>query len=139
MNCIKNPRSLITAILTLALALLCFGMMAIQGAELRFVISGLFLLAWSGISLFSALYYKGPVQQTMELVDERDRLILEKTGHLTLRIVNGLAGAGCFISVVLYGLTKHPALLTVAVTLCGILGVMFLVTLLVNLYYERHL
>ncbi len=138
MKHIKNMKGFVTGITALVAAVLCFGTAMIGKLETRLIIAGVILISWSAISLFTAFTKKGTAENFLKLTDERDRLIVLKSSNTTLKIVNYLMGAACFISLCLYGIFKNSMYLTIAITLCGCLVVMFLTMLLADTYYNRR-
>ena len=138
MKRIENVRSFVTAIIALVLGGVCFGIIAFRGMETGLLIAGIILLAWSAINFFSAFTKLSLDKQAEIVTDERDKYITMKSSRKALLITNYLIGAACFISVFLYGILKWEQLVTVAITLCAVLALMFLVIIICNVYYEKH-
>ena len=70
-------------------------------------------------------------------VDERALFIATRSGHLTLKIMNGLLFAGAMLALLGYGFTEDGRWMAVSLALCGVIVVMFLVLLAANCYYEK--
>ena len=121
MKHIKNKRAFATGVITAIAALICVGIIMTQGAQPRFVISLIILIAWSMVSYFTAFTKKGVAEQASEYADERDRYIAQHSSHTTLLISNYLLFGGCFLGLFLYGVFKNTVFLTVAVTLCSVI------------------
>lgn len=138
MKHIKNKRAFATGIISTIAALLCMGVIMIQGFQPRFVISLVILIAWSMVSYFTAFTQKNVTEQAAEYADERDRYIAQRSGHTALWISNYFLLGGCFFGLLLYGMFKNPVFLTVAVTLCGVLVMMFIVLICTNIWFEKH-
>ena len=138
MNRIKDVKSFITAVVTLALGILCVCVFLLQNQERRFLMAGMILLVWSAVSFFSAFTKSSLVKQADRAADERDRYLVMKSSHKTLRLTNSLIGAICLACVVLYVIFRWDVLLVVTITLCATLFLMFFILLFTNLYYESH-
>ena len=136
MNQIKNKRAFATGVIATIAALICVGIIMTQGAQPRFVISLIILIAWSMVSYFTAFTKKGVAEQASEYADERDRYIAQRSSHMTLLISNYLLFGGCFLGLLLYGIFKNTLFLTVAVTLCSVLVVIVLIC--TNIWFEKR-
>lgn len=135
---IKNVRSLASGILLMLLAAACACRLLLTGFQLRVLLSALLAVSLSLVSFYLAFTHRGIEEELSRYTDERDRYLAVKSGHATVRIMNYLLLGGCWMALVLYGLTKSALALSVAVTLCGVLIAMFIIMLGVNLYYERR-
>lgn len=138
MKRIKNLRSFITAITTLILGIICICIFVLHSMETKFLVAGIFLLVWSAISFLSAFTKGGIENQAEKITDERDKYIVMKSNRKALIITNYLIGAACFIGVVLYAALEWEILLSVIITLCVVLFIMFFVMLGCNIYYEKR-
>lgn len=138
MKRIKNIRSFVTAIVVLILGSVCLGIIAFRGMEARFLIAGIFLLAWSAINFFSSFTKLSIDKQAEKVTDERDKYITMKSSRKALLITNYLIGAACFINMFLFAVLKWEQLLTVTITLCAVLFLMIFVIIVCNIYYEKH-
>lgn len=138
MKKIKNTRSFITGIITTILATVCFIATLLNNGEIRFLVAGIFLLAWSVVSYSFAFSKKGLPESILGCVDERDLYIAMKSGKVTLQIINYLLCGACLISTVLYGISRLPVFIIVAITLCAVLIMLFIIMMGVNIHYEKH-
>lgn len=138
MKRIKNIRSLITAVVTLTLGVICLCVFFLRDQERRFLMAGMILLVWSAVSFFSALTKGSFVKQAERTADERDRYLVLKSSHSALHLINALIGSACLVCVVLYAIFQWDVLLVVTITLCVILFLMFFALLFANLYYEAR-
>lgn len=138
MKRIQNKRAFATGIITAVGALICFGVIIIQGVQARLTISALILTAWSAVSWFTALERRGMAEQAAAYADERDRYIVRRSSHAVLLISNYLLFGGCFIALLLYGIFKNILFLAVAATLCGVLIEMFIALVCANIWFEKH-
>lgn len=138
MKHMKNKRAFATGIIGTIAALICIGVIVIQGFQSRLLISLIILVAWSMVCYFMAFTQKGAVEQATEWEDERDRYIAQRSGHKALLISNYFLFGGCFFGLLFYGISKNPVFLTVAVTLCGVLVLLFLVLICTNIWFEKH-
>lgn len=138
MKRIKNMKSFVTAIILLILGGVCFGIIVLRGMETRLLIAGIALLAWSAVNFFFAFTKLSVEKQAEKVTDERDKYITMKSGRKALLITNYLISAACFINVFLFAIFKWGQLITVTITLCAVLFLMFFVMLACNIYYEKH-
>lgn len=138
MKRIKNVRSLITAVITLALGVICLCVFFLRDQERRFLIAGMILLVWSAVSFFSSLTKDNTQTQSKPAADERDEYLILKSSRTTLRLINALIRIACLVFVVLYAIFQWTVLLVVTITLCVTLFLMFFALLFTNLYYEAH-
>ena len=135
---IKSVRNLASGILLMFLAAACACKLLLDGFQLRFLLSALLAVSISLVSFYFAFTHRGIEEELSRYADERDRYLVIKSGHATVRSMNYLQLGGCWIALVLYGFTKSALALSVAATLCGVLIAMFIIMLGVNLYYERR-
>lgn len=138
MKRIKNVRSFVTAIIALILGGVCFGIIVFHGMEIGLLIAGIILLAWSAINFFSAFTGSSIDKQAEIVTDERDEYITLKSSKKALLITEYLIGAASFISVFLFYILKWEQLITVVITLCVVLALMFFVVIICNIYYEKR-
>lgn len=138
MKRLKNVKCFITAVVTSVLGILCVCVFFAQDMERRFLAAGILLLAWSAVSFFSAFTKSSLVKQAERAADERDRYLVMKSSHKTLRLTNFFIGAACLACVVLYAIFRWEVLLVVTITLCAILFLMFFIFLFTDFYYEAH-
>lgn len=134
---IYHYRPFFTGLLCLALAVGCAALGAVYGLEARHIVGLLILLAMAGISFRFAFAPKGLVDEIQGEVDERALFIATKSGHRTIQIMNALSFTAAMLAFLAYGFTRWAVWMTVGVTLCGVLVMMFVVLLAVNCYYER--
>ena len=138
MKHIKNKRAFATGVITAAGALVCLGVIIIQGFQPRFAVSLLIFAAWSAVSWFAAFTQKGTAERAAAYTDERDRYIVQRSSHAALLISNYLLFGGCVVGLLLYGIFKNAVFLTVAATLCGVQIVMFVTLICANIWFEKH-
>ena len=101
------------------------------------LIGAAILAALGAVELWFAFSPKSVEEEMGVKVDERALFIATRSGHLTLKIMNGLLFAGAMLALVGYGFTKDALWMAVALTLCAVIIVTFLVLLAVNCYYEK--
>ena len=138
MKNVKNKRHFALGLITSVIAVACFALFVLQGQSVRFVITGVISAALAAISFSYAYSKRGVVEEIQKCMDERDLYIAMKSCQTTIQILNYILLGGCFLALVLYGTLRLSMLLVIAVTLCCVLILMFLVTLLVNHYYENR-
>lgn len=137
MKRVKSRRQMAAGIIALVLALLCFAML-LAGYQARFLAAGVLALAWSAVSFSLAFSQKGAEEEIATQADERDVYLAMKSGHTALRVLAYALWGGCLGSLVLYGGLRLPVLLHIAVTLCAVQILLFLITLGANLYWEKR-
>lgn len=138
MKKVKSRRHVVTGAITAILALLCLVLFPVTGFTVRFLISAVILLAWSAVNLSIAFTKKGILEELAGCADERDRYLAMRTSHRALQLLNHILCGACFVSLVLYGALRLSGCLVVAATLCGVLVLLFLLTLCVNVWEERR-
>ncbi len=138
MKRIQNKRSFFTAVLTGILAVICLAVTIYQNQAGRFLLAGVIALAWCAVSLYTAFARPDAAELATAAADERDRYIARKSSQAALRLFSYFLDGGCIICLCLYGIFKAPAFLTVAITLCALLVLLFFTVLLTNRYYEKR-
>ena len=68
MKHIKNKRAFATGIISTIVALICIGVIMVQGFQPRFVISLIILIAWSMVSYFTAFTQKGVLSKRLNML-----------------------------------------------------------------------
>ena len=134
---IRHYRPLFTGLLCWVL---CAGVLLLtlaQGPSLRHLIGAAILAALGAVEFWFAFSRKSIEEEMGVKTDERALFIATKSGHMALRILNGLLFAGAMLALVGYGFTKDALWMAVALTLCAVIIVTFLVLLAVNCYYEK--
>ena len=134
---IKHIRPFFTGLLCWVLAAGAVLLSLIQGASLRHLIGAAILAALGAVELWFAFSPKNIEEEIGIKADERALFIATKSGHMALRILNGLLFAGAMLALLGYGFTKDGLWMAVALTLCGVVIAMFLVLLAVNCWYEK--
>ena len=134
---IRHYRPFFTGLLCWVLAAGVLLLTLVQGVSLRHLIGAVILAALGAVELWFAFSRKSMEEEMGAKVDERALFIATKSGHLALRILNGLLFAGATLSLLGYGFTGDPLWMAVALTLCAVVVVMFLVLLAVNCYFEK--
>ena len=134
---IRHYRPLFTGLLCWVL---CAGVLLLtlaQGPSLRHAVGAVVVAALGAVEFWFACSRKSVEEEMGVKVDERALFIATRSGHLTLKIMNGLLFAGAMLALVGYGFTKDALWMAVALTLCAVIIVTFLVLLAVNCYYEK--
>lgn len=108
-----------------------------QGPSLRHLVGAAILAALGAVEFWFAFSRKSFEAEIGVKTDERALFIATQSGHMTLRILNGLLFAGAMLALLGYGLTKDVLWMAVALTLCGVVVVTFVVLLAVNCWYEK--
>ena len=134
---IRHYRPFFTGLFCLVL---CSGILLlalIRGIALRYFMGAALLAAMAGVNLWFACREKDLEWEIAGKPDERALFIAVQSGHMTLRILNGLLLAGTLLALLAYGATKSVICMIVALTLVGVLLVLFAVLLAANCYCER--
>ena len=137
MKC-TNKRSLALAALSLVLLAASLAAYFLQGREIRFLLSAGLALVWGLVQLYEAFHTKGAAELAAALADERDHYLAAKSSQRALRIFSCLLLAACFALLFSYGLWKRPELLGALAALCAAAGVLVVLLLGVNIYYEKR-
>ena len=134
---IRHYRPFFTGLFCWALAAGVVLLSLVQGVSLRHLIGAAILAALGAVEFWFA-FSKNSMDAEMGIkVDERALFIATQSGHATLRVLSGLLFAGAVLALVGYGFTKDALWMAVALTLCAVIIVTFLVLLAVNCYYEK--
>ena len=134
---IRHYRPFFTGLLCWLLASGVVLLSLVQGVSLRHLIGAAILAALGALEFWFAFSKNSLEEEIQGKADERALFIATKSGHMTLRILNGLLFAGAMLALLGYGFTKDALLMAVALTLCTVVVVMFAVLLAVNCYYEK--
>lgn len=127
---IQHYRPFFTGLFCWALVAVVVAAALLQGPSLRHAALG-------AVEFWFACSRKSIEEEMGAKVDERALFIATQSGHATLRILSGLLFAGAVLALVGYGFTKDALWMAVALTLCAVIIVTFLVLLAVNCYYEK--
>ena len=134
---VKSEKNFVYGIITTILAIVCLAVLLIK-FEWRFLIAGIFLLATAAVNYSIAFPKKGTLEDIAESTDERDVYVIMKSSRLALKLLNYVLCAGCFVCLVLYGAFKMQTFLIIALTLCAVLCLLFIIMLSANIYCEKH-
>ena len=134
---IKHVRPFATGLLCCVLTAGVLLLALVQGPSPRHLIGAAILAALGAVEFWFAFSRKSIEEEMGVKVDERALFIATKSGHMALRILNGLLFAGAMLALLGYGFTKDALWMAVALTLCTVVVVMFAVLLAVNCYYEK--
>ena len=134
---IRHYRPFFTGLLCWLLAAGVILLSLVQGVSLRHLIDSVILSALGALEFWFAFSKNSLEEEIQGKADERTLFIATKSGHMTLRILNGMLFAGAMLALLGYGFTKDALWMAVALTLCGVVVAMFLVLLAVNCWYEK--
>ena len=134
---IRHYRPFFTGLFCWALVAVVIAAALLRGPSLRHLIGAVILAALGAVEFWFAFSRKSIEEEIGGKVDERALFIATKSGHATLRVLSGLLFAGAVLALVGYGFTKDALWMAVALTLCAVIIVTFLVLLAVNCYYEK--
>ena len=134
---IRHYRPFFTGLFCWALAVGVVLLTLLQGPSPRHLTGAVILAALGAVEFWFAFSRKSVEEEIGVKVDERALFIATQSGHATLRVLSGLLFAGAMLALVGYGFTKDALWMAVALTLCAVIIVTFLVLLAVNCYYEK--
>ena len=134
---IRHYRPFFTGLFCWALAVGVVLLTLLQGPSLRHAVGAVVVAALGAVEFWFAFSRKSVEEEIGVKVDERALFIATQSGHATLRVLSGLLFAGVMLALVGYGFTKDALWMAVALTLCAVIIVTFLVLLAVNCYYEK--
>ena len=134
---IKHVRPFATGLLCCVLTAGVLLLALVQGPSPRHLIGAAILAALGAVEFWFACSRKSIEAELGAKVDERALFIATQSGHATLRVLSGLLFAGVMLALLGYGFTKDALWMAVALTLCAVIIVTFLVLLAVNCYYEK--
>ena len=134
---IQHYRPFFTGLFCWALAVGVVLLTLLQGPSPRHLTGAAILAALGAVEFWFAFSRKSIEEEMGVKTDERALFIATKSGHMALRILNGLLFAGVMLALLGYGFTKDALWMAVALTLCTVVVVMFAVLLAVNCYYEK--
>ena len=134
---IRHYRPFFTGLFCWALAVGVVLLTLLQGPSPRHLTGTVILAALGAVEVWFAFSRKSIEEEIGGKVDERALFIATQSGHVTLRVLSGLLFAGAMLALLGYGFTKDALWMAVALTLCAVIIVTFLVLLAVNCYYEK--
>ena len=134
---IRHYRPFFTGLFCWALAVGVVLLTLLQGPSPRHLTGTVILAALGAVEFWFAFSRKSVEEEIGVKVDERALFIATQSGHATLRVLSGLLFAGAMLALLGYGFTKDALWMAVALTLCAVIIVTFLVLLAVNCYYEK--
>jgi len=137
MEKIKNKRRLALGLITNILSITCFIIAFFDEQKIRFIISAVLFLAFAVMNYYFAFRQKGIVEEISSSIDDHNRIIAMKSCQTAMQFLNYILLGATLFSLVLYGAFKISAFLVVAITLCSVLVLMFVLTLFLNMKLEK--
>lgn len=138
LNVIKNRRSFFRAILYLVLSLILMGAVIIKGFSFKVMILELVTIIMSLISFINSFSKEGIEEEIIKEADERDLYNGMRSAQITLKTTNEICYIGTIAFLAIYGITKIEFFLTVAITLCSVIILMFVALFTTNGYFEKN-
>ncbi|RDY24297.1 hypothetical protein CHF27_004230 [Romboutsia maritimum] len=135
---IKGKRSFVNAILFLVLTMICIGAIIINGYNQRLVVSTILMLLISSLYFYWAFSTKGIEEEIKDYADERELLNAMKSGHTALKITNLICLVLMMSFLLIYSIFKIDLFLIVAITLCFVICLMFIILIACDSYYEKN-
>ena len=105
--------------------------------KIRFIISAVLFLAFAVMNYYFAFRQTGIVEEISSSIDDHNRIIAMKSCQTAMQFLNYILLGATLFSLVLYGAFKISAFLVVAITLCSVLVLMFVLTLFLNMKLEK--
>ena len=139
MKRIMSKKDFITGIAAFILGIICVGFKFTNGANDKISAAAAVLFIWSIYSFITAFTKKGTIESSEKYLDERDKLIVMKSGHMSLTIINYICWGAFIAAMLLFGILKQQVCLIVGYTLGAVILMLLAVSLIVNCYYERRL
>lgn len=137
MKKIMSKKDFITGIIACILSIICICFYVRNNDNTRLIAAGIVLIVWSVYSFISAFTKKGTIEKAETLLDERDKLILMKSSHMSLSIINYICWGTLLVAMILFAILRQTTFLIIGYTLGGIILILLIVSLLVNRYYEK--
>lgn len=134
---IHDIRSFVNGLLCTIISLICFGAILLKGFNIRYLIALVIIIAFGFVSFISSFSKKETSKWIEKCVDERDKYIVMKSGHKTIKTANWIFFIAADTMLFLYCFTKNILLLTSAITLCVVILVLFGLLLWFNIYYNK--
>lgn len=132
MHKIKNKSRLALGLITNILSITCFIIAFFDEQKIRFIISAVLFLAFAVMNYYFAFRQKGIVEEISSSIDDHNRIIAMKSCQTAMQFLNYILLGATLFSLVLYGALKLSVFLIIAVTLCSVLVLMFIITLVIN-------
>ncbi|MGL6198571.1 MAG: hypothetical protein ACRC3H_06510 [Lachnospiraceae bacterium] len=134
---IYNKKELITGITWLLITIVGVIAFAVKGMNIMLMILTVLMLILSCIAI-SRSFSNRIFKEELSAVDERDKLIVMKSGHKALQILSYVFLSVFTIFMIAYGIVKASFLLVVLITLGATMLFMWILLLVLNIYYETH-
>ena len=132
---IYNRRSFAAGILSLLLAACCGGALVATGFQAKWLAALVVALVAGGVDLWWSLSRESRLPR----VDERDEAVSRKSAWLAYRIVANGCWVASLVPLIVYGVSRAPAALAVAVTLDAVTIAAFAALLWAEVYYEKRM
>ncbi len=137
MKGIRNKRRFALGVILTLMAVASMVAAVVNSGNDRFVVGTTILLSLACVNYFYAFRQRDVVEEIVWSIDERDSFIAMKSCQMAMQIVNYILLAVLQVSLVLYAAFDQSVFLVVAITLCAVLLMMFVVILVVNSRYEK--
>lgn len=135
---IYNKKGFMRGIVTLLLCV--FGILAtfIKGFSVKLTILLVILFLFSITDLSRSFSRSAALEDIVADTDERDKYILLKTSHKSLQILQAINFIITIFLMIIYSLTRNNVLLGAFILSSIYITICFIVTLITNIYYEKH-
>lgn len=135
---IYNKKSFANGILDLTICILGIVALIVKGFTLKLSIPVLLLLLFSITSLKRSFSRTASVEDIIKDTDERDKYILLKTSHKSMQILEYINFIVAITFMIIYAITKNNVCLGAFIISGSYITIGFIVTLITNIYYEKH-
>ena len=137
MKGIRNKRRFAFGVILTLMAVASMMVAVMSEGNDRFVVGTVIFLSLACVNYFYAFRQRDVIEEIVGSIDERDSYLAMKSCQMAMQIVNYILLAVLQVSLVLYAAFDQALFLVVSITLCAVLVVMFVVTLVVNSKYEK--
>lgn len=135
---VYNKKGLISGIITLIISILGVLAIFIKGFSVNLAILSIILFLFSIADLSRSFSRTASIEDILADTDERNKYILLKTSYKSMQILQFINFIVTILLMVIYYITKSSICLG-AFILSGInITICFIVTLVTNIYYEKH-
>ena len=137
----NKMRHLIGGIIFIILTIVSSILLVNKGFSIKYFITFLVSLLGGIFETYMTFSKKeeGNRKKLLKEVDERDLYIVAKSAQLTIQIINIILFTITIISIILYGITKNNISMIVTIILSAISLTVFLISLIIQSYYEKKL
>lgn len=135
---IYNKKGFFRGLVCFTIFILGITAMFTKGFTVKLSILSTLLFLFAITDLSRSLSKTASLEDLLADSDERDRYILLKTSHKSLQILKTIDITLTILFMIGYAITKNNILLGAFIITSIYITVTFIVTIAVNIYYEKH-